>query len=209
MFVNILPRLTALILPDIQLRGNPGNIYLTFDDGPNPEITPEIIRICDEYNARATFFVLGGQIAGNESIVKSAAQAGHIIGSHGYEHKSMALLGPKRALTQIIKAGEAVYNCIGRRPVLFRPPYGRLGLGLLAACRAAEQRLVLWRYAPQDWKLIPPKALAIKIKANIHPGDIILLHDSGQYAKNLLSTLPEIIEMLLRMNLKLTGLEEV
>ena len=108
-------------------------LVLTFDDGPGNRLTPAILGLLTEYNAKATFFLLGRNVVGRESIVKQITASGHEIGSHGYDHLHHWKVSPVRAIIDIKRGWQAIDDALGRqsRTYPFRPPYGKMNLASL------------------------------------------------------------------------------
>src|SRR5947209_6063712 len=105
-----------------------GNIHvpeiaLTFDDGPDPQYTPQILDILEQYRVRASFFCIGHQVASYPHIVKQEFAVGHVIGNHTWTHPDLALLSATDILSQIDRTSNALQEVIGVRPIFFRPPY--------------------------------------------------------------------------------------
>jgi len=105
-------------------------LIITFDDGPGSRLTPAILNLLAEHNAKATFFLLGRNIIGREALVRQIAAKGHEICSHGYEHLHYWRVSPIRSLIDIKKGWEAIDRALGQRQVVypFRPPHGKLNL---------------------------------------------------------------------------------
>ncbi len=209
MFSNLAPKLLGLGFPSIKVRGKDNHIYLTFDDGPDPIFTPQIIRICRDFSIKATFFVLGERIEANGTeIIKELIQDGHTVGSHSYQHRSMLFWGTLKAYNNLKKTDDLIHNATNNKVIWFRPPYGHISLGLLTACRTIEYKIALWSFTPEDWKHRSAKELIQQTKIKIRSGDIVLLHDHGINAHNTVEALPEIIEFLTKKGYTLSNLEE-
>lgn len=158
-------------------------VALTFDDGPSKANTPRILDTLERYGARATFFVIGQNILGNESILQRASALGCEIGNHTWDHKKLTELNTEQIREQLRKTDDAVSDAIGLRPLLVRAPCGRYGC---SACSALDRPVVLWSVDPRDWsygterKMNTEQNRSIVICAateNVKDGDIILLHD--------------------------------
>jgi chitooligosaccharide deacetylase len=151
---------------------------LTFDDGPDPTFTPQVLDLLAQADARATFFIVGEKATTHPEVVARIRDAGHAIGSHSISHPDPATIG-FRELTRQYAGGRAQVERVAGRPVrLFRPPMGRWGIrGAIAARRAGVEPWI-WSVDPQDWKPDPdPDALASFVLARIEPGSVVLLHD--------------------------------
>lgn len=155
-------------------------IALSFDDGPNREYTPQVLSALAQYQAPATFFVIGKNIQGNESILRQIDAAGHSIGNHSYTHAFFmdfkSLQGFKDELKQ---TAEAVFNVIGKRMKLFRPPYGVTTPNLAKASMLLDYRVIGWSVRPFDTSADNAQTIFQRVQRQIKPGAIILFHDTS------------------------------
>ena len=163
-------------------------VYLTFDDGPTPEVTPWVLDCLKEYNARGTFFCLGRNVDKYPEIYNQILDEGHAVGNHTYSH----LKGWKTTDMEYMDDIQLASHNIESQ--LFRPPYGRFRQTQIREIRK-DYDIVMWDLLSQDYdqNITPQKCLA-NVKANIHPGSIIVFHDSVKAKKNLYYTLPQILE---------------
>lgn len=151
----------------------PFRIALTFDDGPGP-YTARLLDGLAQYHARATFFVLGCRIPGNEELLVRMAQEGHEIGNHSYSHSLFQKMSQSAVSEEIRQTADMIETACGVRPWLVRPPYGDLSSSVT---RALSEPLVLWSVDPQDWKLRNADAVVQAVLSSVGDGDIVLLHD--------------------------------
>ncbi|MEP1032081.1 polysaccharide deacetylase family protein [Ekhidna sp.] len=166
------------------------SLYLTFDDGPHPEVTPWVIKELRKVGAKATFFCLGKHIKEYESIARAIIKDGHIIGNHTYSH-----LNGWKTLNMTYQ--EDIRTCdnelmkLGIHNQLFRPPFGRIKKGQISALK--NRKIVMWSHLSWDFdpKLDVNKSIE-QLKA-AKPGSIILFHDSIKAFNNLKIILPEIL----------------
>ncbi|MDD4802576.1 MAG: polysaccharide deacetylase family protein [Syntrophomonas sp.] len=157
-------------------------VALTFDDGPNPEITPMILDSLKKYNAQATFFIIGNHAEKQPQLLKNMAEQGHEIGNHSYSHSYSAFSLNKIDIFQaeLHKTANLIEKITSQRPVLFRPPGGYLSDNLVDF--AKNEQLIIaywtWQQDSKDWQNGNKAAsIADHIIKNINPGQIILLHD--------------------------------
>ncbi|MCF7809374.1 polysaccharide deacetylase family protein [bacterium] len=197
MFSDIFPQAASVIFPNVISRGDPDGIYLTFDDGPDPVNTTKLLSILNEYNCKATFFVIGTQADQYPDIIKQTYEAGHTVASHSYDHRSLVWAGRETVLDQINRSIGAISDAGLCNSRLFRPPYGRIGLPLLSVVKSLNMQIVLWSLSAGDYRPIQPKLLVERIVKKVKPGDIVLLHDKGNYVDNMLEALPGILRTLL------------
>lgn len=157
-------------------------VALTFDDGPREPYTSQILDILADQGIKATFFLVGENIRRYPEVTRRIAREGHAIGNHSWSHRSLAGVSWEIARQEIARTDALIRQITGRRPFLFRPPYGALG-SLLAGPGGvvARQRhlLVLWSVEVADWSTRSPLRVAVGTLRRISPGSIVLLHDGG------------------------------
>ena len=169
-------------------------IALTFDDGPDPSYTPQVLDILQHYGVKATFFCVGCRVAANPNLVIQEYEAGHVIGNHTYTHPNLALLSASDILAQLNQTSDAIQEVLGIRPIVFRPPYGALSPNVLRQAGRLGIRIVMWSDRSEDWAA-PGVKFIIKRAVNSDNGTIILLHDGGEEDRSqTLAALPGIIE---------------
>lgn len=163
-------------------------IYLTFDDGPTPNVTEWVLKTLKTANIKATFFCLGKQIEAFPEIFEEIKHHGHSIGNHGYEH----LNGWKTAKKTYLQNIELGYQKTNSR--LFRPPYGRINPIWIPQV-LENHKLVFWSALTEDYnpKIQPEKSI-VKILNKLKNGDILVFHDSEKAFDNLKIMLPVLIE---------------
>ena len=150
-------------------------IALTFDDGPGASTTPELLRGLADRGVRATFFLIGRQIPGNEEIVKQMAGDGHQIGVHTYDHVALAGAQEEEVRAQIEKTEALLTEILGgEEDWWLRPPYGRITSREAAWITTP---MVQWTIDPEDWKIQDAEKVTDHILAHAGDGEIILLHD--------------------------------
>lgn len=167
-------------------------IYLTFDDGPVPEVTPEVLDILDKFQIKATFFCVGENVEKYPALYKQIKDRGHAVGNHTYNHVRGFKTTNKAYLENIEKAGRLI------KSNLFRPPHGTLKPSQYRAI-IAKYRLVMWDVISCDYDptLKPQQCLANVINF-VREGSIITFHDSIKAKTNVLATLPLAIEYLIK-----------
>lgn len=154
-------------------------IVLTFDDGPGNRLTPAILDILDENNAKATFFPLGINIAGREEIVRQVKERGHEICSHGYEHLHHWKVSPFRTLSDIKRGWVTIDSVLGikRKKYPFRPPYGKLNIFSMLYLLAHQVPIVYWLADSGDTWRSKPDGQRISLLAKKGGGTVSLAHD--------------------------------
>ena len=154
-------------------------VALTFDDGPHPHYTEEILAILAENHAHATFFVIGENAERHPELIKAEFDAGHEIGNHTYSHPMMNKLAVTDAVEEIRKTQTAVEHITGCAPRVFRSPGGYYSDELVEAVEAIGCKPVLWswRQDTKDWQSPPVDKVVHTVLDNLQDGDIILFHD--------------------------------
>lgn len=152
-------------------------VALTFDDGPNPATTPQILDLLKRYKVKATFFVLGQQVAGNEALLKRMAAEGHEVANHTFTHPNLTTLSPDQVKEEIGQTQAAIQKVLGTAPVLMRPPYGAVNQSVVDAMGLPS---IYWSVDSEDWSNRNPQLITQIIQAQTQPGSIILMHDIHQ-----------------------------
>lgn len=163
-----------------KVKGNqPGErtVALTFDDGPHEKWTPALLDGLKERGVKATFFLMGENIAGKEEIVRRMAEEGHLIGNHSYRHVQLTKAGTEEVCQAIEQTGEIIEGLIGEKPQYVRPPYGDWNEEL--ECRT-DLTTVLWDVDSLDWKSRNRDRVVQKVCREVEDGDIVLMHDIFQ-----------------------------
>lgn len=180
------------LYPDALWRMNPKEkaVYLTFDDGPIPEVTPWVLDVLDRFGVKATFFMVGENVHKHPDIFRMVKEGGHRLGSHGYNH-----LGSMRhGLGHYVRNVERANILIGTD--LFRPPHGWMKWSHYVALRN-HYRIVMWDLVTRDYsKKLNGYDVLLNVKRYARPGSIITFHDSLKSEDKLLYALPRSIEWL-------------
>ena len=180
----------AEVYKTAQAEKNKKVVALTFDDGPDGNTTPQALDILAKYKIKATFFVQGKNIAGNEAILKRMQAEGHEIGNHSWNHPVLTQLSLEDAKKQITDTEDAIKNVLGKSSKLMRPPYGAISDDIR---NSLDLSFILWDVDSLDWKSKNEAAIFTEIQHQTSDGSIILLHDIHQPSVN---SLPKVIEYL-------------
>ncbi|HEV3254043.1 MAG TPA: polysaccharide deacetylase family protein [Candidatus Acidoferrales bacterium] len=160
--------------------GDDSTLALTFDDGPNPAVTPRLLELLARHEARATFFLIGRYVRACPGLAAEIAARGHVIGNHTETHPNLIWLSPQRIREELMQCGEAIAEATGRKAGWMRPPFGYRGPQLGGAVRgAACAGVAMWSASGRDWRP-QPAARVIRRLRRARGGDIVLLHD-GDY----------------------------
>jgi peptidoglycan/xylan/chitin deacetylase (PgdA/CDA1 family) len=180
-------------------------VALTFDDGPWPHTTQQMLTILSQRQAPATFFVVGRQVERYPELVHREVAAGMAIGSHSYRHPQPFDRLPVARIRDEITQGRRTLVPLGIHPVGFRPPGGATSPAVTAAAQELGDRTVLWSVDPADWQPgVTSDQLVQRVLAAARPGAIVLLHDGGGNRSATVAALPAIIDGLRRLGLTLT-----
>lgn len=174
-------------------------VYLTFDDGPTPEITSWVLNQLKQYNAKATFFCIGDNIQKYPEIFETVIREGHVIGNHTFNHYNGWKIKTNDYINNIERCeGQMQQSKIYKlKSKLFRPPYGKIKKSQAKILLASGYKIIMWDVLSADFdaEITPQKCLDNVLK-NIQPGSIVVFHDSIKGFKNLKYALPEILSYL-------------
>ena len=161
-----------------QVRVDQPYIAMTFDDGPSAENTPRLLEMLKQRNIKATFFLIGQNVAANPDLVRRILADGHEIGNHSWTHPQLSKLSDDRVTMEITKTQDAIKDASGFTPTLLRPPYGAI---TPRQREWVEDRfglnVILWSVDPFDWKRPGASVITQRILSQVRPGAIILSHD--------------------------------
>ncbi|OPJ56246.1 polysaccharide deacetylase family protein [Alkalithermobacter paradoxus] len=176
-------------------------VALTFDDGPHPRFTPKILDLLAEYDAKATFFVIGKHVKLYPKIVERIVSGGHEIGNHTFTHINVTKSSYGKIKKEFEDTQNIIFTSIGMQPKIFRPPFGSLNNNTLRIVREGGCKVILWspNQDPKDWDNPSAEEIAEHILKNIGNGNVILLHDyviqkDSKTVEALRIILPELVE---------------
>lgn len=179
-------------LPDTSVDcANVACLALTFDDGPDTELTPRVLDVLAQHRVKATFFLVGAKIAGKESIVQRIHADGHEIGNHTWSHRKINELSPQELQNDIAHAQHAIAAAGAPTPRLFRPPYGLFSPMIRSH---VPMTIVSWNVDPEDWKAKKPEKVTEHVLAYAKPGAIVVLHDTEKLTADALDPLLAALE---------------
>jgi peptidoglycan/xylan/chitin deacetylase (PgdA/CDA1 family) len=168
-------------------------IALTFDDGPWPAYTEEVLAVLSRYAVPATFFWLGENVQQYPQIAQQVVEAGHAVGNHTWSHATHTL-SPQEAEAEIARTAEIIRATTGVQTQMFRPPGGHKENGLNAWARANGYAVVMWSVQTEDWQAASVGEIVEGALGNARPGTVMLLHDGGNDRSKTVEALPQIIE---------------
>ena len=191
-------------------------IALTFDDGPNEPYTSQVLKILEQYRIKATFFMIGQNALRYPEICRQIVAAGNAIGNHSHAHSKSLCLRRGKALARDIEAAhQAIYECTGLEPTLFRPPHGFRSPWLMRTVRNLGYRVVTWDNMTSDWDAEKSgDEIILAILGRAKPGGVIVLHDGRDTRLNydrshMLRALPFVIETLLERGFEFVTIPEL
>jgi peptidoglycan-N-acetylglucosamine deacetylase len=172
-------------------------VYLTFDDGPDPRWTPQVLELLAQARMHATFFAIGASAQREPALMRRIAAAGHAVGNHTFSHRHPWLMSSRSARAQVRDGAKALSDATGNAPVLYRPPHGRPRPCMTDEARLQGERIVMWDRSAIDWGW-PGTAPRIAARlARVRAGDIVLMHD-GQNVHNHPDELLQVLPAFLR-----------
>lgn len=163
----------------VAVRARSKAICLTFDDGPHPEHTPRLLDLLRRHAIHATFFLQGRYVEQYPQLVARLVAEGHVIGNHSFNHPSFAKLTLSRQVEEIRQTETLLTRFDGRSRHPFRPPYGRLTVGIIAWCLLHRHRITLWSFDSLDFRLSEQEICERAQRSLLSQGSILLFHDDS------------------------------
>jgi peptidoglycan-N-acetylglucosamine deacetylase len=189
--------LVVLVQPARAASCTAGHVRLTFDDGPTPAATADVLDTLAAWGAPATFFVTGSMAAAHPALVRRARAEGHRIGNHSWSHPDLTTLTRAQVRSQLQRTTDVIRQATGNAPTEWRPPYGATNdLVEAAAQDVGLSSMVLWTVDPRDWADPPATTIRDRVLQRVRPGSVVLLHDAT--GQNTPEALPMILEGLAR-----------
>ena len=176
-------------------------VALTFDDGPYPPYTEQILAVLKEKKVPATFFLVGENAKAHPDLVREEEAQGHLLGTHTYDHKDLLRLSGPDIRSELSAGVKIVEDITGKRPIFVRPPHGFKDFAVLEQVEALHLRAVNWSVLPKDWTKPGVDVIVHRVVYGVKPGSIVLLHDGDSPARKAsrqqtVDALPTIIDQL-------------
>lgn len=187
---------------------NKNKIALTFDDGPESKYTTEILEILNEYDIKATFFVIGQYIEKYPEVLEEVYKEGHEIGNHSWNHKYFPEMSKETIDKEVLMVEEALKDVIGKIDYIFRPPYGAIKNREVEHINSLGYNIVNWSVDTRDWAGTSKNQMMGYLKQQLTPGGIILMHNTGN-SQNTVEFLPEAIEWIIEQGYEFGTVSEV
>ena len=184
-------------------------VALTFDDGPHPRYTKQILEILKEYNITATFFIIGVNAETYPESLFAIAESGCEIANHSYSHKDMKLMNEQELKEEITRCENIIYDITGKKTSLFRPPEGACADQIRNTVKTLDYNMILWSIDTLDWAHNPSYKIAKDVFDNLQDGDIILMHDYTSGKNTTCDALKMIIPELLSQGYEFVTISEL
>jgi peptidoglycan/xylan/chitin deacetylase (PgdA/CDA1 family) len=191
-----------------------GEIALTIDDGPDPDVTPQVLDLLDRYGVKASFFCIGEKAVSHPELCKAIVERGHTVENHSQRHSYyFACFGLSRLTREIQKAQDELTAITGRRPLFFRAPAGLRNPFLDPALARLGLHLVTWTCRGFDTRTADPVAVTRRLKRHLTPGAILLMHDGNSARSNsgvpvIVAVLPNLLQAAIDAGLRFVTLSE-
>ncbi|MER2061043.1 MAG: polysaccharide deacetylase family protein [Niallia sp.] len=195
--------------PNLYINGrNEKKISLTFDDGPDEIVTPQIIEILHNYNVKGNFFFIGSEAEKYPQVVKNAYENGNLVMSHSYHHVDLTTLSNTEQVDEITRAGLAIQKIIAKEPAMIRPPYGETNESLIENAKDKGYSVIIWSIDTLDWSQKDANNIIKNVLDHLRNGDIILMHSDSEKTETA-KALPKIIEAVQQQGFEIVGLDEL
>jgi peptidoglycan/xylan/chitin deacetylase (PgdA/CDA1 family) len=210
----ILHQVLMPLFPNCLWLGNPHQrrLALTFDDGPHPRYTPELLDVLANFQVKATFFVLGCQVERHPEITRTIYQQGHGLGLHGYDHRSFTGLNAAELHHTLVCNQAAIAQACGIDPNTIRdvrPPNGLFYPQTLKHLQAWHYRSVMWTAVPEDWVAPPMETVQRRIRQQVRNGAIIVLHDGSSGGAQVAANTAACLTSLLAQNYEFVTIDQL
>lgn len=184
-------------------------VALTFDDGPTPWSTPQILATLNHFGVKATFFCIGQQVQIYPAVVRQEYADGDLIEDHSWSHPDMRYLSASAIHKQLEMGAQAIEQVTNTEPAFFRPPYGSATPIMLSQARQLDLSTVMWTIDPRDWSLPGSQVIISRVLSSVTNGAIILLHDGGGNRAQTIAALPTIITKLQQRGFRFVTIQQM
>ncbi|MCF8465756.1 MAG: polysaccharide deacetylase family protein [Flavobacteriales bacterium] len=184
-------------------RGEKGTVSFTFDDGPDPEVTPKVLDVLREEGVKAAFFVIGRNAEKHPKLVKQILDEGHVVGNHTYNHAYV--FSTAAAEKQVTEGQEVIEKIIGKKPAYFRPPFGVMNPKIADAVMKERCAIIGWDLRSQDGRIRTKEATIKRISSHLLKSTVLLFHDTNPTTPD---ALREIIHLCRQNGMKIVSVPE-
>lgn len=200
------PRILEAAFPSlVWRRKSTSEIFLTFDDGPHPEITPWVLEELKKVNAKATFFCVGENLESQAELAKKIVEEGHLVANHTYNHLKGWKVDNQTYLENVVQCDKAIESIQSNKNKLFRPPYGRIKKSQIENL-VSNYEIIMWSHLSWDFDRKLDIEKSIKNLKKASPGSIVVFHDSEKAFNNLKILLPQMLAHWYSLNYKFSTL---
>lgn len=190
-------------------KSHPNSVVLTFDDGPHPRYTRQIMAILRGRDAPATFFIIGKHAEKYPQVLKEIIEAGYPVGNHSYSHSNLGQASYAQITEEIEKTEQIIRDQGGKPSRWIKPPGGGISPLLIDSAAGKGYKMIMWSVDPSDWKKVSPPQILNRVLENTRGGSVILLHDGGGDQSATVQALPAIIDHLRERGYNLVSLDEL
>jgi chitin deacetylase len=180
-------------------------VALTFDDGPWPKYTRQILALLKQHNIKATFFMVGQELSRRPDVGRDVVAEGHVIGNHSWNHPSRT----RNAISQVKHTDSEIFKQLRIYTHLFRPPYGIVTNGMAAQAKNEKHAVMLWSVDSEDWRRPSASTIARTVMREVYSGGIILMHDGGGNRSHTVAALKIIIPTLQKRGYRFVTVPEL
>ncbi|MET9731001.1 polysaccharide deacetylase family protein [Streptomyces sp. NPDC006458] len=184
--------------PLLRIAGRGRTMVLTFDDGPDPRYTPDILDTLSEYDVRAMFFVCGQMASARPDLLERTADEGHVVGNHTWSHPLLTQLSRSLVHSEMKRTCDVIEEAIGERPEWFRAPYGAWNRAVFQIGAELGMEPLAWTVDSRDWTTPGTRAITRRVENGAGPGVVVLSHDAGgdrsQTVRALRTYLPQLLD---------------
>jgi polysaccharide deacetylase family sporulation protein PdaB len=178
-------------IPIYSVKTAGSQVALTFDAAWGCDRTLKLLDVFDTYHIKVTFFVTGMWADANPTMLKEISDRGHEIGNHSYTHKDFATLSDADMVKELDRASDAIESVTGRKPTLFRAPYGSWNARIVDVVCGQQYDFIQWDVDSLDWKGLTPDAIEARVLPKVQSGSIVLFHNDGQHTPEAIGSIIE------------------
>jgi peptidoglycan/xylan/chitin deacetylase (PgdA/CDA1 family) len=171
-------------------------VLLTFDDGPDPKYTPQILAILKQYDAEATFFEVGQNVVKHPALTKQIHEQGHSVQNHTWSHPDLRKLSWANLRSQVARTDQAIRAQTGYTPRCLRPPYGGVNTTVAKRLDSLDKVIRLWTVDSHDWERPGTSVIVKRVVTGVKDGSVVLMHDGGGNRSQTVDALPTILKTL-------------
>jgi peptidoglycan/xylan/chitin deacetylase (PgdA/CDA1 family) len=204
------PNLARANCTDVFIHGfkSEKKVALTFDDGPDSDLTPKLLDILKKYNVKVSFFVIGNRVDNAPGVLKRAVEEGHVVLNHSFSHPEFKKMDTNAIKKEILDNEDKIYSAIGLRTAIVRPPYGSVDQRVANTIKDLGYKTALWSIDTIDWQNRNKDKIISNVMSSVKPEDIILMHMNEDKTATL-DAVPELIEKLKKSGYGFTTLDEM